>query len=294
MFPLCAATIAGVYREFAPPPDLAAHVACVWTSVVARRRDPPRRLRGHRLARRPAGGRRAGDRAAAVRRAARARGCSACASGSAWRARRSGCPRGEFARRRRCRWTTSGAAASRSAWRSAGRPRCSRRCARGCAARARSAGARRGAGDGAAGRACGLGAGSGRQRAPVAAALRGRRRLRAEDARAGAAVPAVPGAGAGGGELARLAFAAGYADQAHLTRECRRLAGRTPAELVAAGARRRRASASDSFKPRTRSARLPCRRDDDRTGRGSTSGRPRACSSSGGSRCSSRTATRRR
>jgi AraC-like DNA-binding protein len=41
---------------------------------------------------------------------------------------------------------------------------------------------------------------------------------------------------AGGDGLAALAFAAGYADQAHLTRECRRLAGRTPAELVASGA----------------------------------------------------------
>jgi AraC-like DNA-binding protein len=37
-------------------------------------------------------------------------------------------------------------------------------------------------------------------------------------------------------DLAGLAFAAGYADQAHLTRECRRLAGRTPAELVTLGA----------------------------------------------------------
>jgi AraC-like DNA-binding protein len=41
---------------------------------------------------------------------------------------------------------------------------------------------------------------------------------------------------AGEGDLAGLAFEAGYADQAHLTRECRRLAGRTPAELVASGA----------------------------------------------------------
>jgi AraC-like DNA-binding protein len=38
-------------------------------------------------------------------------------------------------------------------------------------------------------------------------------------------------------DLAGLAFAAGYADQAHLTRECRRLAGRTPAELVTLGVR---------------------------------------------------------
>jgi AraC-like DNA-binding protein len=35
-----------------------------------------------------------------------------------------------------------------------------------------------------------------------------------------------------GDDLAGLAYAAGYADQAHLTRECRRLTGRTPAELV--------------------------------------------------------------
>ena len=37
-------------------------------------------------------------------------------------------------------------------------------------------------------------------------------------------------------DLARLAFDAGYADQAHLTREARRLSGRTPSELVASGA----------------------------------------------------------
>ena len=42
-------------------------------------------------------------------------------------------------------------------------------------------------------------------------------------------------AGAADG-LARLALDAGYADQAHLTREARRLSGRTPAELVASGA----------------------------------------------------------
>jgi AraC-like DNA-binding protein len=38
-------------------------------------------------------------------------------------------------------------------------------------------------------------------------------------------------------DLAGLAFAAGYADQAHLTRECVRLSGRTPAVLVAGGVR---------------------------------------------------------
>jgi transcriptional regulator GlxA family with amidase domain len=37
-------------------------------------------------------------------------------------------------------------------------------------------------------------------------------------------------------DLADLAFAAGYADQAHLTRECRRLSGLTPAAMLAAGA----------------------------------------------------------
>jgi AraC-like DNA-binding protein len=37
-------------------------------------------------------------------------------------------------------------------------------------------------------------------------------------------------------DLARLAFEAGYADQAHLTRECGRLAGLPPAALLASGA----------------------------------------------------------
>jgi methylphosphotriester-DNA--protein-cysteine methyltransferase len=40
----------------------------------------------------------------------------------------------------------------------------------------------------------------------------------------------------GGQDLARLALDAGYADQAHLTREARRLSGRTPGELIASGA----------------------------------------------------------
>jgi AraC-like DNA-binding protein len=40
----------------------------------------------------------------------------------------------------------------------------------------------------------------------------------------------------GGHDLARLALDAGYADQAHLTRECTRLAGLPPAQLLAAGA----------------------------------------------------------
>jgi AraC-like DNA-binding protein len=40
-------------------------------------------------------------------------------------------------------------------------------------------------------------------------------------------------AAGGDGDLAGLAFAAGFADQAHLTRECVRLSGRTPAVLLA-------------------------------------------------------------
>jgi AraC-like DNA-binding protein len=53
------------------------------------------------------------------------------------------------------------------------------------------------------------------------------------------AQPSAAGAGRAGGvapDLARLAFEAGYADQAHLTRECRRLAGLPPAALLATGA----------------------------------------------------------
>lgn len=54
-------------------------------------------------------------------------------------------------------------------------------------------------------------------------------------------------AGRGRGDLARLALAAGYADQAHLTREARRLGGLPPAALLAAGAGPA-GETSDSFK----------------------------------------------
>jgi AraC-like DNA-binding protein len=54
-------------------------------------------------------------------------------------------------------------------------------------------------------------------------------------------------AGDAGGDLARLALDAGYADQAHLTRECRRLAGLPPAALLAAGVGPA-GERSDSFK----------------------------------------------
>jgi AraC-like DNA-binding protein len=47
---------------------------------------------------------------------------------------------------------------------------------------------------------------------------------------------AIAHASASGTSLARLAADAGYADQAHLAREARRLSGRTPSELLAGGA----------------------------------------------------------
>ena len=54
-----------------------------------------------------------------------------------------------------------------------------------------------------------------------------------------------------GGALARLAADAGYADQAHLARDCRRLAGTTPAALLAGGATPagERPQMAETFKP---------------------------------------------
>jgi AraC-like DNA-binding protein len=59
------------------------------------------------------------------------------------------------------------------------------------------------------------------------------------------------GLAAGGGSLARLAADAGYADQAHLVRDCRRLAGTTPSALLAAGASPagERPDMAETFKP---------------------------------------------
>jgi AraC-like DNA-binding protein len=54
--------------------------------------------------------------------------------------------------------------------------------------------------------------------------------------------------GAPAASLARLAADAGYADQAHLARECRRLAGLPPSALLAAGARPA-GDTTGSFKP---------------------------------------------
>jgi AraC-like DNA-binding protein len=55
----------------------------------------------------------------------------------------------------------------------------------------------------------------------------------------------------GGGSLARLAADAGYADQAHLVRDCRRLAGTTPSALLAGGASPagERPNMAETFKP---------------------------------------------
>lgn len=49
--------------------------------------------------------------------------------------------------------------------------------------------------------------------------------------------------------LAGLAAAAGYADQAHLARDCRLLTGRSPSTLVAAGATAAGERTSETFKP---------------------------------------------
>jgi AraC-like DNA-binding protein len=61
-------------------------------------------------------------------------------------------------------------------------------------------------------------------------------RLAQTDDAAHRAAPTIAGAEAARPDLARLAFEAGYADQAHLTRECTRLAGLPPAALLASGA----------------------------------------------------------
>ena len=109
--------------------------------------------------------------------------------------------------------------------------------------------------------------GAGRERAPAAPPLRRRRRLRAEDARARAALPALPALGGDGGELAR----AGACERglrrpgAPHARDAGGWPAARPLELCS---RRRRASAGGRAlvrfvqAARSRSAAVPCRRDD--------------------------------
>ena len=63
--------------------------------------------------------------------------------------------------------------------------------------------------------------------------LRFRRFVSRLDAGHSTAGHSTPGHGDAGLDLARLAAETGYADQAHLSRECTRLAGLTPAALAA-------------------------------------------------------------
>ena len=122
--PRSRATIARVYREIAPPADLADARGVRVDERLARRRDLPRRVRGHRVARRRAGRRRPGHRARwrpAFRWACR---CSACGSGSARPAPRWGCRPRSCSTRAACRSPSCGARSARSGWRPAGSRRC--------------------------------------------------------------------------------------------------------------------------------------------------------------------------
>ena len=236
MFPESAATIVGVYREFAPPPDLAAHVACVWTSVSRGGAIFPDGCvdivwHGDRLV---VAGPATGPVASSVPVGSRVFGVRfrLGVAGAAL-----GLPAGELADETVPLADVWGPASTSASRRRAGRAGRRGPRARGSRA-ARSAGTGRGAADGGAGRArVGLDLGVSERQL----------RRRFEDA-----------VGYGPKTLARvlrfqrflaLARAARSSpgwrcrratpDQAHLTRECRRLSGRTPAELVAAPARRR-------------------------------------------------------
>ena len=187
----------GVYREFAPPPDLAPYVACVWTTVhrggvifpdgcvdlvwhgtqlvVAGPATGPvdPSIGGRRArARRALPARRGRDGARPARGRARGRdGAGRRRSGATWvdeRVAAGGMPALLEIVRERLRGVAIDPLA--------------RAAALGMAAPGRARGrARRGAG---------------RERAPAAPPLRRRRRLRAEDARPRPALPALPGAGA--------------------------------------------------------------------------------------------------
>ena len=179
---------------------------------LARRRDLPRRLRGHRVARRrgwSSPGRRPARRAAGV--PVGDRRSSACASGSAWPGTALGAAGRGVRRRERAAGGRAGARRATSGSPRAGCPRCWTSCASGCRRRwIRSPARRRWRWRGPDARVAELGADAGRERAPAAAAVRRRGRLRAEDARPRAALPAVPGArGAAATSSRALAFERG-------------------------------------------------------------------------------------
>ena len=234
MFPEFAATIVGVYREFAPAPDLAAHVACVWTSVSRGGEIYPDGCvdivwRGDRLV---IAGPATGPLASEVPVGTEVWGVRfrIGVAGAAL-----GLPAGEFLDENVPvadlwgpeldeRVGLGGPGALVAAVRERVRRAPLDPLARAAALRMAVPGARVADLD------VGLSERQLRRRfedavgygpKTLARVLRFQRFL---------------ALASGGGELARLALSAGYADQAHLTRECRRLAGRTPSELVAAGA----------------------------------------------------------
>jgi AraC-like DNA-binding protein len=234
MFPESAATIAGVYREFAPPLDLAAHVACVWTSVSRGGAVFPDGCvdivwRGDRLV---IAGPATGPLLPEVPLGTEVWGVRfrLGVAGAAL-----GLPAGEFLDENVPladvwgpgfdeRVAPGGPAALIAAVRERVLGARLDPLARAAALRMAQPGARVAALD------LGISERQLRRRfedavgygpKTLARVLRFQRFL---------------ALASGGGDLARLALSAGYADQAHLTRECRRLAGRTPSELVAAGA----------------------------------------------------------
>lgn len=235
MFPHSAATIAGVYREFAPPPDLAAHVACVWTSVSRGGAIFPDGCvdivwRGDRLV---IAGPATGPMTSDVPLGLPVFGVRfrLGVAGAAL-----GLPAGEFlddnvpvadvwGPELDERVASGGVSALVAAVRERVLGAPLDPLARAAALRMAVPGTRVSALD--------LGVSERQLRRrfedavgygpkTLARVLRFQRFLGL--------------ASSGGGDLARLALSAGYADQAHLTRECRRLAGRTPGSLLASGA----------------------------------------------------------
>ena len=227
-----------VYRELAPPPDLAESVACVWTSVSRGGVILPDGCvdlvwRGDRLDRRRA--RRPGAIESPVPVGTTVFGVRfrLGVAGAAL-----GVPAVEFADLSVDAETVLGRGVDRPRGRGRDARAARTRCARGCG-RIDPLDARGRAGDGPAGDARG-GAGhvARRERAPVAAAVPGRRGLRAEDAGPGAALPAVPRARRGSGARTWRGSRSTRATPTRRISRARRggSPGRTPAELVASGA----------------------------------------------------------